>query len=377
VKASLLILSFLACTTMSRASQQILVGTSSGPNGPNQGIYTVTLDTVTGALSAATVAAAVGNPGFVVNHPRTGCVYSAGESGRGPDGNAIGAIFAYTRSADGSLTLLNSSPTGALAATHLVVDASGRMLIAASYHGSQVLAFPVAPDGRVGPRSTLITLNGRLGPNAKRQDKPHPHSVTLSPDNRHAYVCDLGRDLVYCYAIDPAAATLTPAGEFATPAGAGPRHSKFSADGRFLYVINELGSSVGVFSCTAATGVVELKQTLSTLPAGFTGENICAEIQVHPNGRFVYGSNRGHESLAVFARDERDGTLSLVEITPCGGRHPRHFALSPDGAWLVCAGRDTNNLVSFRVDPATGRLTRAGEVTGIPFPTCVLFAPAG
>lgn len=355
----------------------LLIGTSSGPGGPNQGIYAVKFDSATGECSTARLAAAVANPGFLAAHPSGRFIYSAGESGRSPDGNAIGAMFAYALdSASGSLAPLNSSPTGGLAATHLAVDATGRMLVAASYHGGQVLAFPIGSDGRLGARAAFIPLSGKLGPNAQRQEKPHPHSVTFSPDNRFAYVCDLGLDRIFCFRLDPATATLTPAGEFAAPAGAGPRHSKFSADGRFLYVINELSSSVSVFARDAATGALALKQTLSTLPAGFTAYNICAEIQIHPGDRFVYGSNRGHDSLAVFARNERDGTLSLVEVAPCGGKHPRHFALSPDGAWLVCAGRDSNNLASFRVDAATGRLSPAGEAVGIPVPTCVLFTPA-
>ncbi len=374
VKLPLISLLFLVSTSL-HATQTLLVGTSSGPGGPNQGIYAVSFDPSTGALGAPSVAAVVGNPGFLVNHPSGGFVYSAGESGRGPDGNAVGAVFAYARDAKGGLTLLNSSPTGGLSLTHLVVDATGRMLIGASYHGGQVLAFPVGSDGRVGPRSALLPLSGQLGPNKQRQDKPHPHSVTLSPDNRYAYVCDLGLDRVFCFRLDPATATLTPVGEFTVPAGAGPRHSKFSADGRFLYVIDELGSSICVFACDSASGALSLQQTISTLPADFTGYNICAEIQIRADGRFVYGSNRGHESIAVFARDTANGTLSLVEIAPCGGKHPRHFALSPDGAWLVCAGRDTNNLVSFRIDPATGKLTKAGETTNLPVPTCVLFPP--
>lgn len=355
----------------------LLIGTSSGPGGPNQGIYTVQLDADTGKLSGSTLSAAVGNPGFLAAHPAGRFIYSAGESGRTPDGNAIGAMFAYAfEPSHGSLAPLNSAPTGGLAATHLAVDATGRMLIAASYHGSQVLAYPIGPDGRLGPRSAAISLSGKLGPSTQRQDKPHPHSVTLSPDNHFAYVCDLGLDRIFCYRLDSAKATLTPAGEFAAPAGAGPRHSKFSADGRFLYVINELTSSVSVYACNCGTGALELKQTLSTLPAGFTAYNICAEIQVHPSGRFVYGSNRGHDSIAVFARNAEDGTLTPIEIVPCSGKHPRHFALSPDGAWLVCAGRDSNNLASFRVDPATGRLSPAGESAGVPVPTCVLFTAA-
>jgi 6-phosphogluconolactonase len=214
-------------------------------------------------------------------------------------------------------------------------------------------------------------LSGKLGPNQARQDKPHPHSVTFSPDGHFAYVCDLGLDKIFCYRLD--ASALVPAGEFATAPGAGPRHSKFSADGKFFYVLNELDGTIATYACDPATGALTAKQAVPTLPEGFTGNNTCAEIRLHPNGRFVYGSNRGHDSIAVFARNPADGTLKRIEIVPSGGGHPRNFALSLDGAWLVCANRDSNNLVVFKVDPVTGRLTATGHTAKVPQAVCVLF----
>jgi 6-phosphogluconolactonase len=188
----------------------------------------------------------------------------------------------------------------------------------------------------------------------------------------------LGLDKIVCYRTDPAAATLAPADPpaVASAPGAGPRHSVFSPEGRFFYVINELNATIALYRCDPATGALTPGPTVSTLPAGFHGPNASAEIQLHPNGRFLYGSNRGNDSLAVFARDSASGILTPVEIVPCGGRHPRHFALSPDGNWLVCANRDTDDLVVFKVDANTGRLTPTGRTARVPLPVCVIFAPA-
>jgi 6-phosphogluconolactonase len=262
--------------------------------------------------------------------------------------------------------------------THLAADATGRMLITVSYSGGQVAAFPIEADGRLGERSALVPHTGPLGPNKSRQDKPHPHSITLSPDNRFGFVADLGLDRVLIYRLDPANATLTPnepAFVSVTP-GSGPRHTKFSRDGKFFHILGEIDGSLTTCAYDAATGALTPLQHTTTLPPGFvvTDPDRAAEVRVHPNGRFVYASNRGHDSLAVFAV-QADGTLRLVEIIPCGGKHPRNFNLSPDGAWLVCANMDSDNLVSFRVDAATGRLTPTGHTATVPRAVCVLFAP--
>jgi 6-phosphogluconolactonase len=357
----------------------IFIGTSSSPPGANRGIYAAQLDADTGALTAPALAAETPNPGFLARHPGGRVIYASGECGRIDAKSAAGAVNAYAcEPLAGRLTSLGQQPTGGHSVTHLAVDATGRMVLAASYHGGQVSAFPLAADGQPGARSGWMVHSGQLGPNKVRQDKPHPHCVTISPNNRFVIVCDLGLDRIYSYRIDAAAATFAPGDPPFAPAapGVGPRHCKFSPDGRFLYVINELGSSISVHGWDAATGAPAARQTISTLPAAFAGENICAEIQLHPNGRFVYGANRGHDSVAVFAREPAAGGLQLVEITPCGGKHPRHFALSPDGRWLVCANRDTHNLVVFKVDAASGRLSATGHTVSVPSPTCVLFAPA-
>ena len=357
------------------AAMLLFLGTNTAPDSGSRGIYAVQLDATTGALSTAALAAETPFPGFLAPHPTLPLLYALHDqkSGDAPLGSGIAAFRRTDASAQ--LAFLHREVAASASTTHLAVDSTGRMVVAVSYSGGYVAAFPLAADGTPGPRSALIAHTGTLGPARARQDKPHPHSVTLSPDNRHAYVCDLGLDAVVVYALDPATATLRETSRAATVPGAGPRHSKVSADGRFVYVVNELNGSVTVFARDAATGALASVQNITTLPDGFRGENLCAEIRLHPNGRFVYASNRGHDSLAVFARDPERGTLSAVETVPCGGGHPRNFALSPDGAWLVCANRDSDNLVSFRVDTATGRLTATGHTTRVPKPICVLFAP--
>lgn len=353
----------------------IFLGTYTPAGSDSRGIYAVRLDSATGALSEPILAAETPNPTFLAWRPDGRTLYALSESGTvgGKPGGALTA-FRYDP-ASGSLTRLNTEPTGGISLAHVGIDATGRTAAVISYHGSQVASFPLAADGRLGARITLIKHTGQLGPNSKRQDKPHPHSVTYSPDNRFVYVCDLGLDRVFAYRLDPATATLTAAGETTTQPGAGPRHSKFSADGRFFYVINELDSTIATYAVNPATGGLTALQIVPTLPAGFTGESICAEIRLSPDGRFVYGSNRGHDSLAVFARDAATGTLTPVEIVPTGGKHPRNFNLSPNGRWLVCANRDSDNVTVFARDAATGRLTATGRALKVPQAVCVLFAP--
>jgi 6-phosphogluconolactonase len=202
--------------------------------------------------------------------------------------------------------------------------------------------------------------------------------VTPSPDNRFVIVCDLGVDKIFTYALDAAIAKLTPANPpfVVTAPGAGPRHFKFSADGRHAYAINEIDCTVAAYDYTAANGALTARQTIHTLPADYdnsAGKNTTAEVRIHPNGKFLYGSNRGHDSLAVFAINPASGLLSLVEIAPSGGKVPRNFAFSPDGKWLVCAHQDSNNLTVFRVDATTGRLTRVAGEAAVPMCVCVLF----
>lgn len=354
------------------ASLLIFVGTYTPKDGASRGIYAVRLDPATGAFDTPVLAAETANPTFLAAHPNGRVLYALSESPTG------GAAAAYTMdAAGGALVMLNQEASGGGGFCYIGLDATSRVLVGISYGAGQVASFPLDPAGRIGPVATLLKTAGTLGPQKDRQNAPHAHSATFSPDNRFVYVCDLGLDRILRYRIDHPTGRLAPDGETPTAPGAGPRHSKFSGDGRFFHVINELDGTITTYDCDPATGELTPKQTVPTLPAGFKGPNTCAEIRVHPNGRFVYGSNRGHDSLAVFARNEATGRLTLVEIVPSGGGHPRNFSLTPDGNWLVCANRDSDNLVSFRVDPATGRLTATGHTATVPQAVCVLFAPAG
>jgi len=371
---AVLLFGLLALLPQVRAQDELIfIGTYT--DGASRGIYSTRLDSATGALSAPILAVATPNPAFLALHPNGRVLYSLdtlGLSGGHP-GGAAGA-FAIDRSA-GTLQKLNSESAGTVAITHLAADATGKMLAVASFGGGAVASFPIRTDGSLGARASFYLSQGPLGPNRDRQDQPHAHSVTFSPDNRHVYSCDLGRDRILCFAVDPEAATLTLAAEYPTEPGAGPRHSKFSSDGRCFYEVNEVNNTVGVYRCDPASGALTALQVLPTLPPDFHGANTAAEIRIHPNGRFVYASNRGHNSIAVFARNRADGRLTLVEIVPSGGIQPRNFALASSGAWLVCANRESNNLVVFRVDPETGRLKRSGQTAVVPAPVCVLFAP--
>jgi 6-phosphogluconolactonase len=360
------LLLFLLMTLPASAGQLLFIGTYTRTT--SKGIYAVRLDPATGALSAPVLAAETANPSFIAFTPDQKTLYAVSES------NAMAAAFG-TDLARGTLTPLQPpQSSGGAAPCHLVVDPTQRALLVANYHTGIVAAIPLQPDGTLGPPHAIQHTGHSVDP--KRQTEPHVHSVTLSPDARFAMVCDLGLDRIFTYRLDAAKAVLSP-GEppFVTTApGSGPRHFVFGADGRHAYVITEMGSTIIGFDYDPTTGALTTRQTVTTLPADFKGESSGAEIRLHPNGKFLYGSNRGHDSIAVFAVDAATGRLSLVEVTPCGGKNPRNFSLSPDGAWLVCANQNSNSLTVFRVDAATGRLTATGRTAEVPLPVCVLFA---
>lgn len=334
--------------------------------GGSRGIYAVRLDPVTGALSIPELVAETGNPTFLALSPDRRRLYAVRDS------EAMAAAFQIE--AAGSLKPLPSPPAGNLnAPCHVAVDKTGRMLVVTNYHRGFIASLAIRPDGTLGePR--IVRHEGR-SVHPVRQTEPHPHSTTISPDNGHALVCDLGLDRILVYRIDPDGAALAPVDPpFAAVApGSGPRHFTFSRDGSRAYVVNEIASTIVGFRWNAAAGTLTAFQTLSTLPPGFAGANTAAEIAVHPGGRFLYASNRGHDSIAVFAVAPETGALSPVEHASCGGRGPRHFALTPDGRWLVCANQDSGALVSFAVDAASGKLTGAGGSAAVPTPVCVLF----
>ncbi len=368
------------CSALNLAARDhtVLLGTYTG-NGPNdsRGIYVTRLNGDTGELSAPQLAAELANPEFLAPHPNGRFLYALTQV-KGADGKNTAAVAAFALDpASGRLTPLNVSPTGRGGLTHLAVDATGRMVVAASYNGGYVVSFPVSADGGVGAPASLLDQAGPLGPVKDRQDAPHPHSVTLSPDNRFAFIADLGVDRVFAYALAPEAGSLTPhpAADVTIAPGAGPRHTKFSPDGKSFYVLDELDGSVTVCRYDPTGGVATPFQRISTEPDGYTGRHSCSELRVHPNGRFVYAANRGPNTITVFARDAATGGLTRLEVVPTGGKNPRNFNLTPDGAWLLCGHQDSGNLTVFKVDGATGRLTATPATAAVAKAVCVLFLP--
>lgn len=354
--------------TLAMASSHLIFLGTYTRNG-SKGIYVVRLNGETGALSAPAVAAESPDPAWITLSPDKKFLYAIHPS-------TAQAIGFSVDGAKGTLTRLHAEASPAASPpSHLAVDATGRTLLAANYRDGYVAAMAIRPDSTLGlPHA--IKHEGK-GPHAQRQDRAHVHSVTLSPDNRFVIVADLGVDKIFSYALDAAAAKLTPASPpfVATAPGAGPRHFKFGHDGRHAYAINELDNTIAVYDYDAATGALKPRQVVRTLPTDFTGASTTAEIRVHPNGGFVYGSNRGHDSIAVFSVEPTTGRLSAapIEIMPTGGKTPRNFALSPDGKWLVCAHQDTPLITVFRVDSTTGRLSRTPHRAEVPACVCVLF----
>lgn len=333
----------------------------------SRGIYAVRLDGATGALSTPVLAAETPDPAWITLSPDKKFLYAIHAS-------AAQAVAFSVDGTEGRLTPLGTPATAkAGSPCHLAVDATGRTLLAANYGDGYVASMLIRSDGTLG--APTVIKHGGKSIHPTRQDKPHTHSVTLSPDNRFVMVCDLGLDKIFTYALDPVTAKLTPARPpfVAAEPGAGPRHFKFGADGHHAYAINEIGNTVAVYDFDATRGALTPRQNLSTLPDDFKGQSTTAEVRVHPNGKFLYGSNRGHDSIAVFAIAPKSGTLTPVEIVSSGGKTPRNFALSPDGAWLVCAHQDSGNLTVFRVDPATGRLARTEHTARVAMAVCVLF----
>ncbi len=352
----------------------VYVGTYTEEGSKSKGIYAFRFDPATTQIAAIGLVAETINPSFVAVHPNHHFLYAVNEVGK-YKGQASGAVSAFVIDRiNGKLTLLNEVPSRGADPCYITLDKSGKHVLVANYTGGSVAVFPVLDDGRLGDFSAFVQHQGH-GSNPNRQEGPHAHSIDLSADNHFALADDLGLDQVLAYRFDAARGSLTPnEPAFAkADAGAGPRHLAFHPNGKFAYVINEMHSTVTVFSYDAAGGTLRSQQTLSTLPPGFKGENDDAEVQVHPSGKFLYASNRGHDSIAVFAIDPVKGTLTPVEDIPTRGKTPRSFEIDPTGSLLFAANQKSNNIVVFRIDAGTGRLTATGQVLEVESPVCVKF----
>jgi 6-phosphogluconolactonase len=246
-------------------------------------------------------------------------------------------------------------------------------LLVANYTSGNVVVYPILPDGKLGEHTAVRADQGRTGPNAKRQDGPHAHWIAASEHNRFVYVADLGLDRVLVYKFDASKGTLTPADSAIANPGTGPRHIAFSNGGKFMYVLGELDATVTVFTNDGEK--FASIQTVPMLPAGFSGRNDAAEIELHPSGKFLYASNRGKDSMVVYAVDPKSGKLTPVQDVPTGGKEPRHFAIDPTGNFLLAENQNSNTIVEFRIDQASGKLTPTGEVLTVPSPICLVFLP--
>jgi len=353
----------------------VYFGTYTGPK--SRGIYVSRMD-ATGKLSAPEVAAATTNPAFLAVDPKHRFLYAANEIDN-YEGHKYGAVSAFTLDAEtGRLTALNEQSSVGAGPCHIQVDATGKTLLAANYDGGSVAAFPVKGDGSLAVAASFIQHEGS-SVNPQRQAGPHGHCIIPDPANRFALACDLGLDKVLIYKFDAAKAKLTPNNPpFAiTRAGAGPRHLAFHPNGNFVYVIDELDCTLTVFRYNAARGALQDIQNISTLPAGTTNQPgfTTAEVVVHPSGKFVYGSTRGHNSISVFSVNKKTGKLALVDNVPSGGKTPRCFNIDPTGRFLLAANQGSGNVVGFSIDADTGRLTPTGQELKIGNPVCVVFVP--
>ncbi|MEX1018783.1 MAG: lactonase family protein [Litorilinea sp.] len=342
--------------------------------GRSEGIYIYNLNRESGALTPVGTMSGVENPSFLALNPAKTHLYAVAELGDG-DGKPMGGVSAFAvDSKTGFLELLNSEASKGDGPCHLSVDASGTKVLVSNYGSGSVAVLPLADDGSLLPASDSVQHEGS-SINPQRQQGPHAHSVNLDSNNRFAYVADLGLDKILIYAFDADAGTIT--ANRAQPwakvkAGAGPRHFAFHPNNQYAYVINELDSTMTVFAFDGDKGTLDEIQTLSTLPDDFDGTSYCAEVRVHPNGKFVYGSNRGHDSIAVF-KVQDDGSLKTVEYTSSQGEFPRNFNLDPSGEWLIAANQNTHNVFVYQVDTKTGKLTATDQSAVIPYPVCVKF----
>jgi 6-phosphogluconolactonase len=326
------------------------------------------------ALKPLGLAAELASPSFLAVDASRHRLFAVNEV-NSVDGEPGGGVSAFSFDpTSGKLTALNRQSSRGAGPCHLALAPDGRHVLAANYGSGSVAVLPIGEDGLLGEATDFHQHAGH-GPNPRRQEGPHAHCVTFSPDGRRVFVCDLGLDKVMIYHFDAATGKLTPNDPpyAELKPGAGPRHMAFGINARFAYVINELDSTVTTFAYDAASGALETIGSTSTLPTDFRGENTTAEIAVHPSGKFLYASNRGHDSIAAFVIDQATGTPTLLEHQPTGGRTPRHFAIDPAGEVLVAENQNSGTMKMFRIDATTGRLTATGELVETPTPVCTVF----
>ncbi|MBX3049831.1 MAG: lactonase family protein [Caldilineaceae bacterium] len=353
-------------------SPLLYIGTYTRRGG--KGIYVARFDTETGHIGEVTLAAEASNPSFLALHPSQPILYAANEMEAGAQGGGQVSAFAIDTNS-GALTFRNQQPTQGSAPCHLAADATASLVISTNYSSGSVAVMPIDSTGQLKPSSQVIQHEGS-SVNVRRQQGPHAHSVTIDPTNTYAYVCDLGMDKVMIYRMDRENGKLLPneAQNWArVPAGSGPRHFAFTPDQRFAYAINELDSTINGFAFSAEDGSLKDVCRISTLPDDFDGSSHCADIHVHPSGRFLYGSNRGHDSIAIYAINEKSGELTSLGFESTQGKTPRNFGIDPSGRWLLAANQDTDNIAVLAIDQKTGGLTATGHSVTASMPVCLTF----
>ena len=355
-------------------TEPILFGTGKVLEGKGEGIYVYSLDVTSGALELCSLAEGGPNPSYLAYDPSQRFLYAVNEL-KEFEGASSGAVSAFSIGPEsGHLTFLNRKPSLGTDPCHLTVDRTGRFVLVANFRSGSVCILPIREDGSLGDATDVIQHEGS-STDPVRQSGPHAHAVTIDETGRFVFVPDLGIDKLMVYTFDANRGKLTPN---AVPwveltAGAGPRQLVMHPGGGYAYLINELDSTMTAFRYDRDKGSLREIQTLSTLPEDFSGESNCAEVQISPSGKFLYGSNRGHDSIVTYAIDQADGLLTCVGHQSTQGKTPRHFAVSPSGEFLLAANQDTDNVVTFRLDRASGELVATGHTVNVPTPVCVKF----
>jgi 6-phosphogluconolactonase len=357
-------------------TEPIRFGTGRILQGKGEGIYIYRMDPSSGALEPVGKAAGVTNPSYLAFNPTRQFLYAVNEL-KLYEGKPTGTVSAFAADpGTGRLTFLNKRPTHGTDPCHILVDREGKCVLVANFMSGSVCVLPVRGDGSLGEASDFIQHHGS-SVDPVRQRGPHAHSVTLDEANRFAFVPDLGLDKLMVYTFDLERGKLKPNDIpwITMKPGCGPRHMAFHPSGRFAYLVNELDSTVAVLSYDGGRGSFKQLQTVPTLPEGFRGESTCGDVQVSPSGGFVYASNRGHDSIAIYRIDQRAGVLTVMAHALTRGKTPRHFGIEPTGTFLLAANQDSDAIVTFRIDPQTGDLQPTGHVTQVPTPVCVKFLP--
>lgn len=367
---SILLLLITALPVLLNASEPIIF-VSAFQSGEDGAIHAYRFDTNKGQLTPLYRTTNVENPFFLAISPDNRFLYSIDAEEFGGEVNEFVAAYAIA-GRDGKLTKLNRQPARGTASCYLDVDRTGKSVVVANYASGSVAALPIRDDGSLNRAASFVQHSGKsIDPN--RQQGPFAHSIVVSPDNRFALAADLGVDKILIYRLDPGSATLScnEPHSFATlPPGSGPRHLTFHPSGKRVYVINELKNTVTVFDYAADSGKLGERQTISTLPDDFSGTSHTADLKITPDGKLLYGTNRGHDSIAIF-RIADDGVLSLISIEPSLGNGPQNLLITPDGRWLICANMPGNSLIVFAIDTDTGHLTPTGDSVSIPMPSCI------